>query len=202
MKNDFVPITAAELETWEVNFKEKIASIAQQLGIDSAEVAATLQLIDGHRTGYAALVNKRAAAKAATSTNDAAEKIALKAVRELAARIKTAKGYTEAMGNELKIIGTDSAIDKSLVKPVLTASVAGGIIVLKFNKNKTSGIHIFSRRGSEKDFGFLAVDTSSPYHDNRPNLVPGQIEKREYKAWHFLDESIIGLESDVVSISI
>ena len=202
MKNDFIPATMAELDTWEVNFKEKIGAISTTLNIDTADVAATLTRVDAHRNSYASMVGTRAAAKASTSTNATSERDAVLATRQLTARIKAAKGYTESMGNDLKIIGTDTSVDKTLLKPMLTASIEGALVVLKFNKNRTSGVHIYCRRATEKEFTFLAVDTASPYHDNRTNLVAGQSEKREYKAWYFEDEAIIGQEGDVVSISI
>jgi hypothetical protein len=201
MKDDFIPATQAELDTWEVNFKEKVKPIAQTLKVDDANVSDVLTQVDAHRKSYAALVAKKAEAKAATSTNAKTEKDTTKAVRQLVNRIKAADGYTEAMGNELKIIGSNAIFDKANVKPTLTVSIEGGAVVLKFGKNKTSGIHIFCRRGTEKEFSFLAVDTASPYTDSRANEVAGVAEKREYKAWHFLDDTIIGLESDVVSIN-
>jgi hypothetical protein len=202
MKDDFIPATQADFDTWEVNFKEKVLPITQALKIEDADVTNVITLLNAHRTNYATMVAKKAESKAATSTNAKAEKDTVKAIRELSNRIKAAKGYTEAMGNELKIIGTSAIFDKATVKPSLTATIEGGSVVLKFNKNKTSGVHIFCRRGAEKEFSFLAVDTASPYQDNRSNEVAGVTEKREYKAWHFLDDTIIGLESDVIFIAI
>jgi hypothetical protein len=202
MKGDFIPSAQADLDTWEVNFKEKVLTVTQELKLDDADTAATLGKLDAHRATYAGMVGKQSAAKAATSTNNDAEKEAVTGYRELVGRIKKAKGYTEAMGNELKIIGSDSVFDKSAAKPVLLVSKEGSGVVIKFKKNKTSGVHIYSRRGDEKIFSFLAVDTASPYNDTRPNLASGQGETREYKAWHFLDDTIIGQESDVVSISV
>ncbi len=202
MKGDFIPSAQADLDTWEVNFKEKVLTVTQQLKLDDGDTAATLDLLNNHRGTYADLVSKQAGAKAATSTNNDAEKKAVTAYRELAGRIKKAKGYTEAIGNELKIIGSDSVFDKSTARPELTLSREGSGVVIKFKKNKTSGVYIYSRRGSEKEFTLLAVDTAPPYYDNRPNLVTGQGETREYKAWYFLDDAIIGQESGVVSISL
>lgn len=92
--------------------------------------------------------------------------------------------------------------DKAEAKPNLTASKEGNWVVVGFNKNKADGVHVYSRRGGEKDFSFLAADTEAPYHDKRSNLVPGQAETREYKAWYFEDEDIFGQESDVVSITV
>lgn len=202
MKGDFIPSAQADLDTWEVNFKEKVTRITQELRIADEDVTTVINKLDRHRGDYAALVAKNAEARAATSTNSQSEEDARTAYRQLANRIKNAKAYTEAMGNELRIIGVESTFNKAIAKPLLVLSHEGGHVVIKFIKDKTDGVHIYSRRGGEKEFSFLAVDTSSPYTDNRPNLVPGQTEMREYKAWHFLDDAIIGQESDVASIAI
>jgi hypothetical protein len=202
MKGDFIPSAQADLDTWEVNFKEKVTAATQDLKLDDAETAATITVLDAHRAAYATMIKKRAEAKAATSANAKAEKEAVTEYRALASRIKKAKGYTDAMGNELKIIGSDTVFDKTAAKPVLTIAREGAGIVIKFNKDKTDGVHIYCRRGGEKEFTLLAVDTASPYNDSRGNLVTGQSEKREYKAWHFMDDAIIGQESDVVSITV
>ncbi len=200
MKSDFIPAALGDLDTWEVNFKNKVPNIAQQLGINQTEVTAVLDLLDAHRGFYATMVAKRNEAKAATSNNNAGETAAVKSIRDLCNRIKADKSYTEAIGNELKIIGSLSTFDKAIAKPTLAATKEGSGIVIKFVKDKTSGIHIYSRRNGETDFSFLAVDTASPYHDNRPKLGSNTTENREYKAWYFIDENIIGLESDVISV--
>jgi hypothetical protein len=202
MKSDFIPVALGDLDTWEVNFKNKVPNIAQQLGIDQTEVTAALNLLDAHRGFYATMVAKRSEAKAATSTNHVGETAAVKSIRQLCNRIKADKGYTEAIGNELKIIGSLSIFDKATAKPTLTAAKEGSGIVIKFVKDKTSGIHIYGRRTGEAEFSFLAVDTASPYHDNRPKLANNPTENREYKAWYFLDENIIGQESDVISVAL
>jgi phage host-nuclease inhibitor protein Gam len=200
MKKDFIPAALGDLDTWEVNFKNKVTTIAQQLNVASEEVTDCIASLDVHRTTYASMVTKRNEARAATSTNNASEKTALKNIRALCNRMKAANGYTEAMGNELKIIGNFTTFDQANAKPTLTVGKEGSSIVIKFRKDNTSGVHIYCRRGTEKDFVFLAVDTASPYNDNRLNLVAAQSETREYKAWYFLDDSIIGQESDVVKV--
>jgi hypothetical protein len=202
MKSDFIPASKADLDTWQVHFKAKVAAIAKELNISEAEVTETLALIDAHRAVYATMVSDRARAKAATTANGKSEKAAVTAIRELVKRIKNTKGYTEVMGNELKIVGSDAVFNKDVAKPILSVGVAANAVVIKFLKDKTDGIHLYCRRAGEKDFSFLAVDTASPYIDSRPNLVAGQTEMREYKAWHFIDDAIIGQVSDIASITI
>jgi hypothetical protein len=52
-----------------------------------------------------------------------------------------------------------------------------------FRKLATSeGVNIYSRRDGGTDLEFLARDAVPPYVDNRPMLVAGKPELREYKA--------------------
>lgn len=202
MKTDFIPKAQGDLDTWEVNFKEKVIAIAQELKLNDDETKEVLLLLDAHRVAYAAMVSLRADAKAATSLNNKAEREFLNAVRELANRIKSAKGYTEEMGNQLKIIGSEVGFDKFTAKPTMVINKDASGVQIKFTKDKADGVYIYCRRGNETDFSFLAVDTASPYHDTRPNLVEGQAEKREYKICYFIDDAIVGQESDIAVITV
>jgi hypothetical protein len=202
MKKDFIPVTLSELNDWETNFKNKLPEVAKALNIPEAEVTTVISFVAAHQTAYAQMLDGRKKAKSLTSNNREQSKTAIDEVRRIGGSIKSAKGYTEAMGHALGIIGSDTVFDKAEAKPNLTANKEGNWIVVGFNKNKADGIHVYSRRSGEKDFSFLAADTVPPYHDKRPNLVPGQAETREYKAWYFSDEDIIGQESDVVSITV
>lgn len=202
MKTDFIPKTQSDLDTWEVNFKEKITGIVQELKLNDEDTKEVLSLLDAHRATYAAIVSLRANARAATSANNKAEQTFLNAMRELVNRIKSAKGYTDEMGNQLKIIGSETGFDKLTSKPTIVLNKDANGVQIKFIKDKADGIYIYGRRGNETDFSFLAVDTSSPYQDNRPNLVAGQAEKREYKACYFKDDTIIGQESDIAVITV
>lgn len=202
MKTDFIPNAQADLDTWEVNFKEKVTAITQGLKLDDAETALVIQLLDAHRATYADLVSQKANTKAATSLNNKAENTFLKEVRGLVNRIKSAKGYTEEIGNQLKIIGSETGFDKLTAKPTIVLNKDANGVQIRFIKDKADGIYLYSRRGNETDFGFLAVDTASPYYDNRPNLVAGQAEKREYRACYFKEDTIFGQESDIAVITV
>ena len=100
-------------------------------------------------------------------------------------------------------MGPDSDFEAATAKPRLTLSPQGGNVVIEFtNPRPVDGVKIWTKRGSETAYSFIAVDTESPYIDNRPNLSAGIAEERKYKAFFFVDDDIIGLESDEVSISI
>ena len=121
-------------------------------------------------------------------------------LRTLINRIKTEPAYTQAMGADLGIIGTAQHTDFSAAKPALTAGMVGGQITIAFKHGHSNGIRLYC---SETAFSFLALDTHSPYHDTRENLVSGMPETRQYYAYYInnTDEQV-GLQSDVVSVTV
>ncbi|MBC8384552.1 MAG: hypothetical protein H8E57_03420 [Candidatus Cloacimonetes bacterium] len=106
------------------------------------------------------------------------------------------------MGKELKIIGEEISIDSSTVRPELEVILKARFPEIKWRKHYADGINIYSRRGDETEFTFLARDTVSPYVDNRPNLETGKPEDREYYAFYIFDDEEEGLESDTVKITV
>lgn len=120
--------------------------------------------------------------------------------RALAQQIKTSPAYTQAMGEDLGIVAAEDTV--VLTAPVLTVKMEGGSPVIGFKKGKSDGIKLYSRRGAETEFSFLAVDTKSPYVDNRPKLIPSAPEKRDYQAFFVVDDQQVGEESAVKSITV
>jgi hypothetical protein len=120
--------------------------------------------------------------------------------RELVRRIKANAAYTQGMGEDLGIV-----VDAStpiVGTPELKLSEDGGNIVVSFKKGAAEGIKLYSKRGSETVFSFLAVDTRSPYVDNRPNLTLGEPEKRHYYAYFIVDDEQVGTQSATVHITV
>ena len=51
-----------------------------------------------------------------------------------------------------------------------------------WRKSISDGVNIYSKRGDEAGFTLLHRDNESSYTDDRPLLVAGKPELREYKA--------------------
>lgn len=203
MKKDYIPRRDGDLDNWEDNFRDEIDAIATALGIPPADVSALKAKIAGHQTKYDDAVTAKAASESAVNTARTARKDTVTDIRKMANRLKAAPLFTNAQGLTLQIIGDDSTFDPATAKPKLKVSLQGGNVVIEFDHpREVDGVKIYSKRGSEAAFSFLAVDTSSPYEDNRDNLTPGVAEERKYYAFFFDDDRVIGLQSDEVSISI
>lgn len=198
---DFLPRRQSDLDAWEANFTAKVSAVATTLAVPAATVTAVTTSITAHRLAYANAVKGRADAQALNEKNALQEKQTATSVRALVKQLKASPAFTTDMGKSLGIEGgTDAAILKVEEKPTLITEMRGGEIVIKFKKHGFDGIKLYSKRGTESAFTFLAIDTVSPYNDSRPNLVPGTPEKREYYAYFLDKDDAVGTVSDSISI--
>jgi len=203
MKSDYIPKRDGDLDTWENNFTTEIDAIATALGIPALDVTALKASINTHRAKYTSMITSQNASKNAGSTNKTTKKTSIIGIRAMANRLKAAPAFTEAMGRTLNIIGPESTFDPDTAKPVVTLEMTGTDVKINFNHPQdVDGVKIYSRRASEASFTLLATDTHTPYIDTRDNQTPGSAENRKYHAFFFIDDDIIGLQSDEVNISI
>ena len=122
-------------------------------------------------------------------------------VKELVARIKTQPGYTEAIGQDLGIIGAEQEIDLNLVKPVLNIVLQAGHPLVQWIKQGLDGVEIHVDRGTGV-FTHLAYDTQPDYLDTAPLPAPGQSAIWRYKAIYRLNDEQVGQWSNPVSIAV
>ena len=121
-------------------------------------------------------------------------------VASIVKRFKAHLAYSEAIGQDLGIIGPEPTLDLKGQRPVLIVSKKGKDVVIKYVRGKNDGIQLYCKRGNETDFEMVAVVNLASYADKRPNLVAGQPETRKYRAWFLLDDEVVGQESSEVSI--
>jgi hypothetical protein len=57
-------------------------------------------------------------------------------------------------------------------------------------------VNIYSRRDGDTDFKLLSRDTHSPYVDNRPMLVAGKPELRQYRAIYVVADQEVSQFND------
>jgi len=90
-----------------------------------------------------------------------------------------------------KVSGEDSARREGAVAE----------IGFDFGNSMRRAVNIYSRRDGDGDFKFLARDTVPPYVDNRPMLVAGKPELREYKAVFVVADSLVSQFSDEITVN-
>jgi hypothetical protein len=196
-KQYFIPKQQAPYVQWHDTLKGGVSATTP--GATAAD--ATMLTADNatlHAKLTAATLAERASIAAHADLNNTIAATKTNA-RLLAGRIKKSTTYTEVVGQQLNIIGAEDSTDMTQESPTLFANVkAAGVVELDFNKKDAEGVHIYGLRDGETGFSFLASETHAAYVDNRPLLVAGKPETRQYKAVFFIGKSEIGLPSAVV----
>jgi hypothetical protein len=201
MKSDFISKRDANLDAQEENFLSKIDLHAQTIGIDPNELNDSKSIILGHRIAFTSMNSQKAQSNAAIEDNKMKRTNAINELRRISKRIKSSKNYTQAIGDDLGIVGSEILVkNTSDLKPELKAVLNGQDIVIRFKKEGTDGIKLFSRKGEETEFSFLSFDTHSPYIDNREKVDPTKPEQREFYAYFFESDIEIGLRSDIIKV--
>lgn len=107
---------------------------------------------------------------------------ALTRIFTMVGRIKKDPAYTEAMGQDLGIIGAEESGQHPAPKFTAVVQDGSGVqaVRLGFFKYTHMGVFIESRRNGGA-WEFLGIDSESPYMDERALLTPGTPEMREYR---------------------
>ncbi len=118
--------------------------------------------------------------------------------------IKASPNYTEAIGLQLGIVGSEDAAEHPLPEFTVNVERGGGCECVKivFKKFGRQGVVIHSKRGTAGTWEMLAIDLASPYLDERQLLVTGQPEVREYRLQFYDDAAAMGGFTDVVSVNV
>jgi hypothetical protein len=128
---------------------------------------------------------------------------ALLGIFDLVAEIKDSDGYTDAIGQDLGIIGSEDSVDhpSPTIKLTLGAGADVQVVNIAFRKFGHMGVHLECRRNGGA-WEFLAIDTESPYTDERPLLVAGTPEVREYRARFWDKGTPNGDWTDVAKVTV
>jgi hypothetical protein len=224
----FVPRTETELIVWLSNYSAKLPVHGAACGLDAAEITAiqhdiaTLiwvlqcwlpavrqegqsatafktQLVSGSGNAVLTLPTLPAFANAPTLCLPGVMPRVLGQV----ARIKVHPGYSEAIGRDLGIIGTSTAAAD--LPPDLTARVEQGNgqqrVVLTYTKRGHAGAHIESRRNGGP-WEFLGINVVKPHVDERPLLVAGTPEVREFHVRYWDKGEAVGEYSQVAKVTV
>lgn len=224
------PKAEADLVIWYKNFGQTLATHATTLGLTSADVAAVKddgamleyligELVPTYQTALQARVSFKNLMKdgplgapggdppPAPTAGTAPASIApgiLPRLRQLIQRIKAAPNYTEAIGQELNIIGPEGNAPSgdANAKPTGKAiALPTSQVKIEFTKRGFDGVWIESRRTGETEWTALGTDNFSPYIDTRPPLVAGRAEVREYRLRFIRRDEPVGEWSDIISVS-
>ena len=201
-RKDWLKKRNADFINFLKNFEIEFPIHGLNLGYIQSEIDAIIAEIGTCETDFEDKNTKQIAAEAAVEKFNNTKKSLITTLRLNVPRIKSSPKYTEDIGKTLDIVGEEIVIDPDTMKPVLKVKMLAGKPEIKWIKDYSEGVNIYSRRGDETEFTFLARDTVSPYVDNRPNLETGKPEDREYYAFYIFEDKEEGLESDTVKITV
>ena len=122
-------------------------------------------------------------------------------VSSLCARIKKHSAYTDAIGQDLDLIGAEHTVDTANAKPALKLELLAGHPNVKWSKGPFDALELWGDHGTGI-FTFLAIDLEPDYLDNFPLPSPGTSAVWKYKAIYRLHDEQVGHWSDVVSIAV
>ena len=149
--------------------------------------------------------NAKALARSTTQTKLSTFARGEKNYRSVRQRIINGTGYTSAFGLALGLEHPTGVAPGSTSstgpQPVLRAKplVSGGVSI-KATKGKAEAVDLYSKRDGDADFVFLKRLMYFPYIDDRPLLVSGKPEKREYRAMLVRHDQPYGNMSDTLTV--
>ena len=198
-KDDYIPDNEDELKTWCANYDEKIDGHGGAVGQDPAtigeqkdactDIIESIDLTEQKKNDYHEQV--------ATKNTTKAQQVAL--LRKRIQQIKKHDNYSTAIGEDLDIIGEESVVDPTTMKPVISLVVQAIGVIVEWQKGTLAhAISIYVDRGS--GYVFLATDTQPNYFDTF--ALPATAETWTYKAVYILDEQQTGLFSDEVAVQV
>jgi hypothetical protein len=200
MSNSFFPRTDAQMVIWATNYKSKIASNANALGLSPAQIALEMSYCDDLIVAINNLNAQKSVVKSLVKTKKQIFNSKGAALRAAISRHKTAVGYTDGIGQGLGIKRNASSFNANTFKPQITVSIFAGSVQIKFKKFDTHGINLYHRKKGTMDWSFLARLSKSPFNQHLVLASPGQPEHWEYRAFGVVNDNEIGLVSDIAEI--
>lgn len=198
---DYMPRKDGDKVEWYNNYNTKIPTRGPTVGLTAAEISAIQSQISGYLSQFNTMVQQRNTLQSTTATTRQMEKDLLISLRKQVSRLKTHSGYTQAIGEDLDVIGEAEPFDPTTFQPKMTTTVFPGKVRIDFVKGPTDGVNIYCRLKGQANFKFVARDTNSPYEDYTPLAQAGVAEVREYCARAVIEDQEIGQLCDIVSVT-
>lgn len=202
MKKTFYPAKDAALLVWATNYKEKIGQFATELGMTQQEVDDEIKICNNIIDAIVFANKQRNLLRSANQAKQTVNDTDGGQLKVDIARHKTAKLYTNAIGKELDIIGTDTLFDPSVFKPEMVLELSGVNVSIRFKKLGVQGVNIYKRKKGNEQWQLLSRATKSPFKFHPVLENPNQPEQWEFRAFGVINDKEIGLASDISELLI
>lgn len=218
-RKHFLPVSEPDLLAFYANFAGVLGLVAARVGVAPEEVEwvradeAYLRFVcSAHRDYVAtakALTTHKNDVREGKPIGSFPEPVVLEPVppvvpdapierlRDLVVRIKRHKGYTDTIGEQLGILGSEVPALAPTIKPEITAKLVNGRPVLNWAKNGLQAVELEVDRNTGT-FVPLAVRLSPRYTDTAPPPTTPAVWR--YRAIYRKKDETVGEWSEVVSV--
>ncbi|MGV9003149.1 hypothetical protein [Flavobacterium sp.] len=200
MYNPYFPVSDALLALWCKNFKEKILIQGLILNMSPTEIADEVawcsKIIDkiDEVESLKTQLSSAFKAKDLTITNEGGD------LKKGIANHKTNPAYTQAIGEDLGIIGSSIEFNALTFKPELFLELYGNNIRIRFKKLGSDGINLYVRNKGETVWKLVSRANKSPYLYHPVLAQPSTPVHFEFRAYGVLNDAEIGIASDIYEI--
>ena len=118
----------------------------------------------------------------------------------LVGRVKSARQYTDGIGQELHIVGTEQIDESDRTKPALEIATRAGHPQILWSKGEADALEVWVDRNDDKGFNLFTIASATRIPDNTPLPADGATWK--YKAIYRVKDEQIGDWSAVYSIAV
>ena len=196
--NSYIPTDKRKFKDWGLDFARTAKDNIGKFGLTDAVCVDLKKLADdmvNNSISEKALIDaKQVQVQKSRDDRQKAET----AFRERAQIIKADPNYNIQVGKDFDIIGDEVQKDVPNSKPTLIAKKAAYGWEFKFGlENYFDGVNIYRKKPDQDKFRFLATDTRSPYVDTS-DIEDGT----QYYAYFILGDTMVGQESDIVTVKV
>lgn len=121
---------------------------------------------------------------------------------KLAVRIKRHPACTDAIAQDLGIIGAEIVVDPTTYQPILNLSLNAGHPHIGWPKLGMDSLELWKDCGDGKGSVFLTITTNPDFADPSPLPAPGISAVWKYKGIYRLTDAQVGQWSDVATIGV
>ncbi len=190
---------------WLEHFNAKLPNHAATFGLSGGQLTQVQTHFDTIKQKLAEVEAAKSTLKSIVAAKEQALSEAETFIRNLVATLKLHPNYTQAIGEDLNVIGSSEQDEASVIanaKPVFTATALATMVGLDWVKGLFDGILFERKRANETTFSFLDKDDRSPCNDKEANLVAGVPEVRIYRGIYLKNGEPVGNWSDEVRVTV
>ncbi|MGZ4118964.1 MAG: hypothetical protein ACXVPY_15855 [Bacteroidia bacterium] len=202
MHKPYFPNGIMGQRAWLVNYKAQIAVAGAAVGLTPAQITAEQNSCQAMIVEIDATDAILIAGVAKVAERNSMIKAQMAILRSAINALKNNTGYTQTIGEQLDVIGTEITVDTAAVKTTVKLAEAPSGVDIKFTLEHCDAGSVYSMRGTETVFTFLKTVIHPHTIDTRPNLIAGSPEARQYYVTLVVNDAEVGIPSAPETINI